>query len=130
MFVFGRWQQIASDAGEGAPDEHGSAARWDECTDRDIAEYKERTDRLIRGEVGRLRALAFAESVSAKLDSLASFAKAIAWIGRTILEHFVGAIGLLFFGLLIVWAFPHLSKDLRSTLDELLPGDTRPDAKR
>lgn len=127
MFVFYRWQQIASDAGDLPPDEAKSAGRWDECTDRDLRDYKAKARQLIGDEIGRLRALAFIQSVWKKLDSLTTLARAVAWTGRTVGEHFVGAIGLLLFGLLFVWALPHFTKDLRSTVDILLPQDTRPE---
>ena len=126
MFVFYRWQQIASDAGDGAPDETQSAGRWDECTDRDLNDYRTKSKQLIGSEIGRLRAVAFVQSIWKKLDSLQTLARGVSWTVKTVGEHFVGALGLLLFGLLFVWAFPHFARDLRSTVDQLLPQETRP----
>ena len=127
MFVFYRWQSIASDHGEGEPiDEAAWDHRWNECTVGELKAIKSDAKKLVGDEMDRARAIALLKAIGQRIEPLRSIARGCAWTFWRVWEHFIGAIGLLAFGLLLVWIAPHVPKTLRATADEILPEDTRP----
>lgn len=127
LFVFDRWQQIADDHADGdVIDEIACDHRWDECTEQDLHNFKRRSNDLVKSEVKRLRALAFAQYWASRLDSISSVAKGVNWFLMEAFRGFVGAIGILIFGLLFLYAAPSVSKAFRAAIDDLAPQATRP----
>ena len=57
---------------------------------------------------------------------MSSLIGALSWTVRETFKGFVGAIGILLFGLIIVWLAPHITKAVRAAADDALPADTRP----
>jgi hypothetical protein len=124
LYITSRWEAIASDDPAGAIINEDASPRWDECTQREYEKLTSEAQDLIAREVAkqRVRAL-FAAMLKEPWDTIAGMA---GWVFMRAWEHFVGAIGLLLFGLLLVWAFPHFVKQMRSAFDETLPQQTSP----
>ncbi|HEX2764012.1 MAG TPA: hypothetical protein VHM92_09275 [Allosphingosinicella sp.] len=127
MYVFRRWQAIADDHDDDQPiDEAACDARWDECTERGFQKIRDDAALLVETEVGRGRYTALVASWRRSWAPVEKIMEGLSWIFWRALEHFVGAIGLLLFGLLLVWLAPQIVKEVRASLDETLPVDTRP----
>jgi hypothetical protein len=127
LFVFDRWQQIANDHNDGDTiDESACDHRWDECTEKDLREFKTRATDTVKAEIKRRRALAFVQSWMAKFDSISGIAKVISWFLMEAVRGFVGAIGILIFGLLFLYLSPTVSKAFRAAIDDIAPQETRP----
>jgi hypothetical protein len=124
MYIYGRWQSISADAERGETVDEDSSKRWDDCTDSEFEEIRERAEGLIDREVARRRVTTFIASLLKKpWDKIAA---ALGWTVMTAVEGFVGAIGILLFGLVVVWVAPHITKSIRSAMDDVLPKETRP----
>jgi len=127
MFVFYRWQAIASDHAQGETIDEGACDhRWDECTEQNLTNIREDARELIGEEVGRQRAFAFVVAWFRRIEPIRAVSGKVEWVLMRIWEHFVGAIGLLAFGLIFVWLAPQVARHLRTTSDEMLPAETRP----
>ena len=127
LFVFDRWQQIADDHADGAEiDESACDQRWDECTEQNLGEFKRRANEMVRAEVKRQRAIAFVQQWVAKLAPVSDIAKAANWVFMEAFRGFIGAIGILIFGLLFLYVAPSASKAFRTIIDDIAPRETRP----
>lgn len=130
MYVFKRWQAIADDHAEGeAIDEVAHDARWDECTARAFDKIRDDIQQLIAQEIRRKRMAAFVSYWSKTDGRVKTVLKGLAWVFMRAWEGFVGAIGLLLFGLLFVWLAPEVAREIRSAMDQTLPVQTRPEAR-
>jgi len=125
MYIFSRWEAIADDVKRGQPFDDNST-RWDECTERDYEKISADAENLVTKEVRRQSLKAIAAWFNK--DKLGRLLKGLGWAGMTVWEHFVGALGLLLFGLLIVALSPHIAKEVRAAFDELLPERTSPNS--
>lgn len=123
MYIFFRWEAIEDDVEDGKPFDDTSS-RWDECTEREYDRIKADAQRLVRDGIAQRWLLILIDWV--RHNPVGRFVAAVRWCWMRALEHFVGAVGLLLFGLLIVWLAPHLAKEIRSAVDELSPQETRP----
>lgn len=124
MYMWGRWQSISADTPNGQPIDEDGSTRWDDCTDREFDDIRVQAEDLIDREVARRRISAFIASLVR--DPWGTILKGLSWAVWRMWEHFWGAIGILFFGLLLVWVFPHFVKEMRSAFDETLPQQTSP----
>jgi hypothetical protein len=124
MYVYGRWQSIAADTGDGPIVDEDCNNRWDDCTDHEFDELRTRAEELIGREVAHRRISALLASVVK--EPFGTILKGVGWALWQMWEHFWGAVGLLLFGLIFVWLAPHVAREVRSALDETLPHDTRP----
>ncbi|HEV2818029.1 MAG TPA: hypothetical protein VGW40_12510 [Allosphingosinicella sp.] len=126
MFVARRWQAIAADTPDEAMDEEKSAHRWDECTTQGIDNIREDAHALIGREVARQRVRAAWKAWRKQAPATKLMLRGITWLAWRVWEHFWGAIGLVAFGLVLVWLAPHFTRDARMRADTLLPADTSP----
>ena len=124
MYIYGRWEAIGADTPDGQRMDEDGSKRWDECTDGEFDEIRSRAAQLIDSEVARRRIKALFAALFR--EPWGSIVKGISWAFMRAWEHFVGAFGLVAFGLLLVWAFPHIVKDIRSAINQALPQETRP----
>jgi hypothetical protein len=124
MFIWSRWEAIASDDPNGQIVNEDASQRWDECTEREFDGIRTNADTLIEREVARRRVRAV---IAAMLkEPWGTILKGVSWVLWQMWEHFWGALGLLAFGLIFVWLAPHIAKEMRSAFDETLPPQTRP----
>ena len=127
MFVFDRWQAIADDHPDNTPiDEAAHDARWDECTQRQLDGIRKEARALIAKEVGRQRALAFAKRWAGSLKDIRWLWKGTSWIVWRMWEAFIGAVGLVLFGIMMISLAPSLRQEIRSEVDRWFPLDEPP----
>ena len=124
MFIFFRWQAIQDDATATSRPFDDNSVRWDECSLREYANIQADARELIKSEVSR-RCLANVAKWLLR-EKLGKISRNAGWVGMTIWEHFVGAFGLLLFGLLFVLAKPYVAREIREAFNELLPEQTSP----
>lgn len=103
-------------------DEDASKALWDECSERDLRNL--RTEALV--DLENYRRGKLIQDLRARYVSLQAGWKVIVWLLRTMLEGFIGGIGLVILGLILVLLAPHVAKSVRGALDDLLPSSTSP----
>lgn len=126
-FVLDRWEAEEVERVEGQPlDEQACWSMWDEVTEKQFQSLRSSAAELVARETKRRRIRAFTSDWLEQQATLANLWRGLSWALMRAWEHFIGAFGLLLFGLLIVWGAPHLAKTIRSALDETLPQDTRP----
>lgn len=127
-YVLDRWQAEERDRVEGAPlDELATDCRWDECTEKHLRDLSTEVGVAYRTHVRRARVLSLLADWRAKAGSLATILQGVGWFLMEAWRGFVGAIGILIFGLLLVWIAPNVTKNLRSVVDDTLPKETRPE---
>jgi len=127
LFVFDRWQQISADYEAGSDiDEIASDGRWDECTQQDLDRFKERAQTMLAEEAKRVGLLEWSKAWGSSFAPLSAVLKAFGWIVMEALRGFVGAIGILIFGLIFLWLAPSVTKAFRAAIDDLAPIETRP----
>ncbi|MDB5726719.1 MAG: hypothetical protein JWQ16_3473 [Novosphingobium sp.] len=126
-FVVDRWLAEEIDRPDGGQlNEQASWGRWDQCTEKHLRDLRSEAVGMLNVEVQKGPVFGFVRAAFQRLDALKTFAVVVAWTAKEAVRGFVGAIGLLIFGLLLVWLAPHVAKVLRSTADDALPADTRP----
>jgi hypothetical protein len=110
-------------------DEDATWDLWDECSEKQLRDLRTEAAELMQCEIRRRRALALLAELRAKSDPLRTIARCAAWVVKEAVRGFVGAIGIVLMGLLIVWASPKIAKFVRSAVDDNLPAETRPDPR-
>jgi hypothetical protein len=130
-FVEDRWlaEERMRKPGE-ALDEDASWNLWDECSEKHLRGLRTEAAELLQCEIRSRRARSLAAEFWQKVEPLNAAAKVLAWIVIEAARGFVAAIGLVAFGLLIVWAAPKVAKSVRAAVDDNLPADTRPDREK
>lgn len=113
-YVFDRWTAIASDHQPGAQiDETACEHRWNDCTEGEFKHNKTVAAQLIAAEAKRQGLKAIASAI----DADGHQRRWLPWLGMTILEHVVGAIGFLIIAGLVALAIPSL---LRLALEPVI----------
>jgi len=126
-FVHDRWLAEELDREQGKPfDEHACWDRWDQCTEKHLRDLRTEASKLVEDELKKGRTLAFVGDWLARWEPLRSASSVVSWVWWEALRGFVGALGLLAFGLLIVWLMPNVAKSIRSAVNDNLPVETRP----
>jgi hypothetical protein len=105
-------------------DEDGNKHLWDECSERDLVNL--RSEGLVTLEGYRRKRVVADVAQAFGTSALPAGAKVALWAVKTMLDGFVGGIGLIVLGLLLVWLEPHLIKTIRSAIDDALPAATAP----
>lgn len=123
-YVHDCWLREEKFRGTSPLDEDATKLLWDECSIRELeqlrAEAREQLDNFRREKLVRDVRVAFGG------EGAHWVLKLLAWFGKTMVEGFVAGIGLIMLGLLLGWIAPKVVKDLRSTVDDVLPADTAP----
>lgn len=126
-FVLDRWMAEELDRVPGQPlDEQACWDRWDQCSEKHIRDMRTEAKELVEREVSRRRVRSLLGDWGRKAEPVRGFASVLSWTGMEMLRGFVGAIGLLLFGLLFVWLAPSVVKSVRGAIDDSLPAETRP----
>ena len=125
MYVFRSWQAVAADHAKGAViDEKACDHRWDECTDADLEAIGTAASALIKDEISRRRARAFVKQYWETSDNKAVLVwRGLGWLFFKWWEAFVGAVGLVIIGGILIVAMPQLTRDVLSALHQILPAD-------
>lgn len=125
-FVFERWKAIAADSPDDGIDEDAHENRWNDCTTEGLERIRASSHSLVQREVSRQRVRALWAQWRAKHKLTRDAVRGVTWVLWRAWEHFWGAIGLVAFGLLLLWAFPHFVREMRSRADVLLPAKSSP----
>ncbi len=121
-FVRDRWQAEENERAPNAPlDEEKSWHLWDECSEGHLRELRANAELEVKAYLKRRRARAFISSVVEQTKPVHDILKIAAWLLTEIVRGFVGALGLLLFGFILVVFFPGVVHLLRSTLIDMLP---------
>jgi hypothetical protein len=127
-FVTDRWMAEELKRAPGAPlDEHACWDDWDKCTEKHLRDLRTEASQLLKAQLKKGRHTALVDDWVRRAEPVRWLLRGISWFARTAFDGFVGGIGLLIFGLLIVWLMPQIAKSIRSTVNDNLPSDTRPD---
>lgn len=126
-FVVDRWMAEELDRLDGAPlDEHACWERWDQCSEKHLRDLRFEASSLLKGQIAKGRVGAFVADWLSRIEPLASFFKGLSWVWWEAVRGFVGAVGLLVFGLMVAWLLPGIARSIRSAVDDSLPVTTRP----
>lgn len=126
-FVLDRWQAEELTRNSGAPlVESASDHLWSQCTEKHLRDLRTEVGITYEQHIHVARMETISREILSKIDVLQAPARFLSWHISTAYQGFIGAIGLLIFGLLFVWIAPSITKTVRATLDDTLPADTRP----
>lgn len=114
MFIWSRWEAIASDDPNGQIVNEDSSPRWDECTEREFEDIRSSADALVEREVARRRVRA---AVAAVVKNWGAAGKVFGWVGMRVLEALVTAIALIFWAWLFIHLAPHLQAAAKAVLN-------------
>jgi hypothetical protein len=121
-FVEDRWlaEEQARRPGE-ALDEDELWDLWDECSEKYLRDLRTEARELLREELRKRRARAFASERLSAIEPISAVASGIAWVFGQMFRAVVGAIGVVAFGLLLVTLYPRLVQSIHSTFDRAFP---------
>lgn len=126
-YVLDRWQAEERDRPEGAPfDEAATDARWDEITEKQLRDLSTEVGVAYQEHIRHKRARAFVAQWYSRISPVARICRAIAWLFMESFRGFLGAIGVLLFGYLLLSMYPSVVRSVRGVLDDALPTETRP----
>lgn len=127
VFVVDRWLAEELDRIEGQPlDEQACWARWDQCSEKHLRDLRTEASQLVAEEITQRRLRTLAEEWLHRIEPGKNIISGLSWLFMEAFRGFIGGIGLLIFGLLIVWAAPRIARSVRSAVDDTLPASTRP----
>lgn len=113
MYVWSRWEAIASDDPHGEIVNEDSSPRWDECTEREYEGIREAAANLITIETARRKITGIVEWSKAWVPA----SKTLGWIGMRIFEALVTAVALIFWAWLFIHLAPHLQAAAKAALN-------------
>ena len=114
MFIWSRWEAIASDDAHGEIVNEDSSPRWDECTEREFEDIREAAAKVIARETARRKIMGIVEWSKAWVPA----SKTLNWLGARVLEALVTAVALIFWA----WLFIHLAPHLQAAAKAILNG--------
>lgn len=126
-FVVDRWlaEELKRPDGQDL-DEQACWDVWDQCTEKHLRDLRTEAQQLLQSELKKGRVSAYVADWGRRAEPVRWLMTGLSWLARETAKGFVGAIGILLFGLLIVWLAPHIAKSIRSTINDNLPAETRP----
>jgi len=112
---------------DGQPlDEQACWDRWDQCSEKHLRDLRTEASQLLDRELRKGRLGAFLRDWAKRFEPMRSLFSVLSWIWWEAIRGFVGAIGLLIFGLMIAWLAPGIARSIRSAVNDSLPAETRP----
>jgi hypothetical protein len=128
-FVVDRWMAEELKREPNQPlDEHACWDDWDQCSEKHLRDLRTEATKLLASEMKKWRHTTLIQDWAHRAEPVRWLLTSLSWFARKAFEGFVGGIGLLLFGLLIVWLMPQIAKSIRSTVNDNLPAETRPDS--
>jgi hypothetical protein len=126
-FIVDRWlaEELTRPDGQQL-DEQGCWELWDQCSEKHLRDLRTEAAQLLAKELRKGRLFAFVRDWGGRMEPLKSVFSVLSWVWWEALRGFVGAIGILLFGLAIVWLRPGIARSLRSLVNDSLPADTQP----
>lgn len=126
-YVLDRWHAEERDRPDGQPfNEAETDCRWDECTEKHLRDLSIEVVTAHTMAIRQARIRSLVAEVLSSVRPISGFLRFANWVVMESVRGFVGAIGILAFGLLLVWLAPPLTRTIRSVVDDLAPEATRP----
>lgn len=117
------WLAEEQDRKPGEPlDEEATKRLWDQCSELELRNLRSNSLQWLQD----YRTTKWEVDLNAWYEDLNVNWKIGAWLLKTMAEGFVGGLGLIVLGLVLVWLEPHLIKTIRATIDDALPAATSP----
>jgi hypothetical protein len=121
-FVRDRWLAEENVLGPNEPlDEEKTWSLWDQCSEGHLRDLRAEAELEVQAYIKRRRVKAFISSVVEQTKPVHDILKILAWLMVQVFGGFVGAVGLLLFGILLSILFPGVVHQVRSTVTDVLP---------
>lgn len=129
-FVVDRWTAEEHQRIPSQPlDEQVSWALWDECTEKDLRKLRAEGVEHLQLYAEEQPARAFGRWLKRKVRPVELMVSAFGWIATEMFKGFVGGLGLVALGYLLVWAYPSTSKLLHEVVDHIAPAHEQEQSK-
>jgi hypothetical protein len=124
-YVLDRWQAEELERDEGRPlDEAKTDCRWDECSEKHLRDLSTEVGIAYQQHLRRARVAALVGTWWADFKPVHGAIKFLVWVISEGVRGFVGAVGILVIGLIILNMAPSIGKAVRSALDDAFPAET------
>lgn len=119
-YVVDRWQAEERDRKEGqALDEAVTDCRWDECTEKHLRDLSTEVGVAYQLHIRQERVRSLAVQFGSQLKPISLAARFLGWFLRESSGAIAGLVGILLFGVALVYFFPGVTQSARGNLEDL-----------
>jgi hypothetical protein len=126
-YVQDRWIAEEASREEGEPfDEAAVMHIWDRLTEKQLRDLRADAGTALKRYVAKNASIAFTEWAAKTFKPVEGIVSFFRFFVMETVRGFVGGIGILVLGAVLVWAAPKFVKNARAVADDLLPTETQP----